>query len=93
MLSNHTGYETMIKHSDKIIHGLSTDSKEIATALHANGFISDSILHETYQLPEISQDKGRRLYTAVLGVVENYLTDTRTSLLYCNRTHACIVNY
>ena len=72
MLSNHTGYETMIKHSGKIIHGLSTDPKEIATALHAKGFISDRIRDETYQLPEINQDKGRRLYTAVLGVVENY---------------------
>ena len=72
MLSNHTGYETMIKHSGKIIHGLSTDPKEMATALHANRFISDGILHETYQLPEINQDKGRRLYTAVLGVVVNY---------------------
>ena len=72
MLSNHTGYETMIKHSGKIIHGLSTDPKEMATALHTKGFISDRIFHETHQLPEISQDKGRRLYTAVLGVVENY---------------------
>ena len=62
----------MIKHSGKIIHGLSTDPKEMATALHATGFISDKILHETYQLPEINQDKGRRLYTAVLGVVVNY---------------------
>ena len=72
MLSNHTGYETMKKHSGKIIHGLSTDPKEMATALHTKGFISDRILHETHQLPEINQDKGRRLYTAVLGVVENY---------------------
>ena len=72
MLSNHTGYETMIKHSGKIIHGLSTDPKEIATALHAKGFISDRILQETHQLTKINQDKGRRLYTAVLGVVENY---------------------
>ena len=72
MLSNHTGHETMIKHSGKIIHGLSTDPKEMATALHANRFISDRILDETYELNEISKDKGRRLYTAVLGVVENY---------------------
>ena len=72
MLSNHTGYETMIKHSGKIIHGLSTDPKEMATALHDKGFISDRILDKTYELPEINQDKGRRLYTAVLGVVENY---------------------
>ena len=72
MLSNHTGYETMIKNSGKIIHGLSTEPKEIATALHADGFISNRILQETYQLPEINQDKGRRLYTVVLGVVENY---------------------
>ena len=62
----------MIKYSGKIIHGLSTDPKEIATALHAKGFISDRILQETYELPEINQDKGRRLYTAVLGVVANY---------------------
>ena len=72
MLSNHTGYETMIKHSGKIIHGLATDPKEIATALHTKGFISDRILHETHQLHEINQGKGRRLYTAVLGVVKNY---------------------
>ena len=62
----------MVKCSDKIIHGLSADPKTMATSLRAKGFIADGTLDDTFQLHETKNNKGRRLYTAVLGVVMNY---------------------
>lgn len=64
--------DVMVACSTIIIHGLSTDPKAMATALHTKGFIGDGTLNETDQLNETSSNKGRRLYTAVLQVVTNY---------------------
>ena len=63
----------MVKCSEEIIQGLSADAKKMATSLRANGFIADGTVDDTLELlHETKKDKGRRLYTAVLGVVRNF---------------------
>ena len=78
----------MVECSEKIIHGLSGEPKTMATSLLAKGFIADGTLDDTFQLVhETKKDKGRRLYTAVLGVVRNFPQRYRDfiSLLEQNR--------
>ena len=54
-----------------IVESLSRDPKTIALHLFSRRFISKRVLQETNQLNEIDNDKATRLYSAVLGAVEN----------------------
>ena len=56
----------------KVIDGLSREPKDFAVVLHSKGFIAKQILQEIVQLPATSTENARKLYTAILGVVELY---------------------
>lgn len=56
----------------KIVGEFSKDPKGLALSLHGIGFISDDTLDETNSLNEISRDKARRLYIAVLRKVKSF---------------------
>ena len=72
----------------KVIDGLSREPKDFAIALHSKGFIAKHILQEIVELPATSTENARKLYTALLGVVENYPTRYRefVSMLQDNDT-------
>ena len=66
------GYEVMVAGGEKIVEALSRDPKGLAQALFVKGLISCAILDETNELNETRTDKARRLYSAVLKVVQEY---------------------
>ena len=65
-------YKTMVRCSVILNHAMSQQPKALATALHAEGFISQSTLDETMELNETKSNKGSRLYSAVLGRVKSF---------------------
>ncbi len=62
----------MIGQGEKIVGALSTDPKGIAVSLIAKRFISQGIFDETNQLNETDTVKARRLYSAILRVIQSY---------------------
>ena len=65
-------YDVLVKCGVKVIDGLSREPKDFAVVLHSKGFIAKQILQEIVQLPATSTENARKLYTAILGVVEHY---------------------
>ena len=65
-------YDVLVKCGVKVIDGLSREPKDFAVVLHSKGFIAKQILQEIVQLPATSTENGRKLYTAIQGVVEHY---------------------
>ena len=62
----------MVAGGEKIVEALSRDPKAMAQAMFTKGLISHAILEETNELNETKTDKARRLYSAVLKVVQEY---------------------
>ena len=62
----------MVTGGEKIVEALSRDPKGIAQVLFAQHLISCALLEETNELNETKTDKARRLYSAVLKVVQEY---------------------
>ena len=62
----------MVAGGEKIVEALSRDPKGLAQALFTKGLISNAILEETNELNETRTDKARRLYSAVLKVIQEY---------------------
>ena len=65
-------YSTMVRCSVSLNHAMSKDPKALALALFSAGFISQATLDEINELNETRSDKGRRLYSAVLGRVRSF---------------------
>ena len=65
-----TAYKVLESCGEKIVGEFSKDPKGLALSLHGVGFISDDMLDETDSLNEISRDKARRDYHAVLRQVK-----------------------
>ena len=66
-------YDVLVKCGVKVIDGLSRENTKIfAVVLHSKGLIAKQILQEIVELPATSTENGRKLYTAILGVVEHY---------------------
>ena len=65
-----TAYKVLMLCGEKIVGEFSKDPKGLALSLHGVGFISDDMLDETNSLNEISRDKARRDYHAVLRQVK-----------------------
>lgn len=66
------GYKVLVECGDEIVRDLAKDPKSFAVKLHTRRLISDRTLSETMELQEIMLDKGRRLYTSVLGEVKHH---------------------
>ena len=70
-----------------ITSAFSQEPKTLAMMLFASNLISERVLQETNQLNEISTDKGRRLYTAILEKTKAN-PEAYTNLLSILRNHA-----
>ena len=66
------GYNVLAQCGEKIVGEFTKDPKTLALQLLAKNFISHHVLEETNELNETNSDKGRRLYTAVLGRVKQH---------------------
>ena len=62
----------MVAGGAKIVEALSRDPNGLAQVLCAKGLISDSIYQDTIELKETRINKARRLYSAVLKLVQEY---------------------
>ncbi len=65
-------YGQMVSHGEKIVTAISMDPKGLALSLHAKSLICSTALEETIELNETDTDKARRLYSAVLRVIQQY---------------------
>ena len=65
-------YDVLVQCGVEVIDGLSREPKDFAVVLHSKGFIAKQILQEIVELPVTSTENARKLYTALLGVVEHY---------------------
>ena len=65
-------YDKLVECGVKVIDGLSREPKDFAVVLHSKGFIAKQILQEIVEIPATSIENARKLYSAVLDVVEHY---------------------
>ncbi len=73
------GYQTLVICSEKIVYGLSQDSRAMATALLAKGFISDKTLVEINEAINLKVKVSTKVSWELLSSI---LTDIKISRTY-----------